>query len=91
MNSVLFTLLFALLSSVAVSQVANKPLIPVDNLSLPSFLGRWFPMYASSLSVETSLKNAFCLVEDFTLTNDASLTSLVPSNLVAIDVNFSFK
>eukprot|EP01034_Spumella_vulgaris_P024570 gene24570-30934_t len=84
MNSVLFAL-FSLVSLVASQQIANKPLVPVDNLSLPSFLGRWFPMYGSQLAIDTSFQNAFCPVEDYWLSNGASLSSFQPSNLVAID------
>jgi hypothetical protein len=72
-------------------QIAKQPLIPVDNLSLPSFLGRWFPMYTSQLVIDTSFKNVFCPVTDYSLSNGASLASFVPSNLVAIDSMCSFK
>ncbi len=80
--------LFAVMS--CQQQTASKPITAVSSLDVPSFLGRWFMVYASKMP-QSPFSGASCVVEDFKLMNDALASSFVPSNIVSLDVDISFK
>jgi hypothetical protein len=97
MNSTLFTVLslFALFASLNGQQsstvISNNPLMPVATLDLPSFLGRWYVTHASQIPLDTFLKDAHCVLQDYTLMNGASLANWQPTDLVVIKDVLSFK
>jgi hypothetical protein len=83
--------LFSLFAVITCQQQgASKPIKAIPNLELPSFLGRWFMVYASEMP-QSPFSGASCVVEDLRLMNDAPASSFVPANIVSLDVDICLK
>ncbi len=83
--------LFSLFAVISCQQnTVSKPITAIAKLDLPSFLGRWFMVYASKMP-RSPFSDAACVVEDFKLMNDAPASSFVPANIVSLDMCVSLK
>jgi hypothetical protein len=70
-------------------QTVSEPIKATSSLDLPSFLGRWFMVYAPKMP-QSTFTGAACVVEDFKLKNDVPASNFVPTNVVSVDMDISF-
>ncbi|CAD5119531.1 DgyrCDS8132 [Dimorphilus gyrociliatus] len=52
----------------------NKPIVPVNEVNLKKYIGRWYQAYASKFAIERTERNGFCCTADYKILSESSIS-----------------